>query len=257
MRWFKYWYHRLFGRAYDRALMAYIKKTTGATPADPHVYRLAFRHSSLVANPDFSAGECNERLEYLGDGILNAAVASYLFQKYPLKDEGFLTEMRSKIVSRATLNDVAGKLGVDYWIEYNHKSGGFRRNMSGNALEAFVGAMYLDMGWERTYRFIVRRIVSDLNLDNLEEQNYNFKSQVLELVQKQIHKPVSYEVVRERDERGVRCFTVACVIGDEPYGYGSDVRKKVAEQKASEVAFQRLISEGWAPENGRNKAERS
>jgi ribonuclease-3 len=245
MRWLKYCYHRYLGRRDDRRLMAYIKKMTGGRPSNPHVYRLAFRHSSLVVNPKFSAGECNERLEYLGDGVLNAIVAGYLFQKYPLRDEGFLTEMRSKIVSRDSLNEIGRKLGIDYWIEYNHKSGGFRRNMSGNALEAFIGAMYLDMGWKRTQKFVVKRIVADLDVDTLEEQNFNFKSQVLELVQKQIHQPVSYEVVREKDEHGMRYFTIACVIGNTAYGYGSDVRKKAAEQKASEVAFNRLKEEGW------------
>lgn len=254
MRRLKYYFHRYLGRRDDRLLMAYVRKMTGAYPCQPDVYRLAFRHSSLVANPRFSAGECNERLEYLGDGVLNAIVASYLFQKYPLKDEGFLTEMRSKIVSRNSLNEIGSKLGIDYWIEYNHRSGGFRRNMSGNALEAFIGAMYLDMGWKRTQKFIVKRIVADLDVDTLEDQNFNFKSQVLELVQKQIHKPVNYEVVRERDERGVGYFTIACVIGDEAYGYGSDVRKKVAEQKASEVAFKRLKEEGWVVEAPKKQA---
>ncbi|MCS6904301.1 MAG: ribonuclease III [Bacteroidia bacterium] len=212
-------------------------------PRELALYELAFRHSSLVTDSRCSAQECNERLEFLGDSILSAAVSEFLFKKYPSKNEGFLTEMRSKIVNRARLNELGFKLGLDAILRYNKKLGSFNRSICGNALEALIGAIYLDLGYRAAQYFIIHKMINIyLNLDELETQNHNYKSQLMEFAQKHKIEPIIYEVVEETFAGNIKEFTVACIIQDKVMGLGKDTKKKVAEQKASEMALLKLCS---------------
>lgn len=203
-----------------------IKGILGATPKNLTVYQLAFKHSSL-------SEESNERLEFLGDAILGAIVADYLFKKYPFKDEGFLTEIRSRIVKRDSLNTLALKLGFDKIIKF-HKGGGSYRSIYGNALEAFIGAVYLDQGYKFTYTFIVNQLISPhLNIKDIVENNRNFKSILIEWCQKN-DKKISFSIANEEGENHKKEFTANAFIDNEIVGTGKGYSKKKAEQSAAE-----------------------
>ncbi len=242
----------------NRMLGSFVHATTGFAPRDIVIYRLAFSHISRVRQPLLKAGQhaqhCNERLEFLGDAILGSVIAEYLFQKFATRDEGFLTEMRSKIVNRASLNEISLRLGLDRMLDYDAHGNWSNRTIFGNTLEAFIGALYLDQGYKRARQFIVRRILtSHINLDVLADVDHNYKSRLMELAQKRRLTPVSYEVVSERPAGHFREYTVACRVGSEIMGYGTDIKKKLAEQKASEEALAKLnaqapVSQTMAPE---------
>ena len=133
-------------------------------------------------------------MNFLGDAILDSVTAEYLFRKYPTQDEGFLTQMRSKMVNRKTLNKIAGQMGLDIFLR---KQGATRisQTMMGNTFEAFIGAIYLDVGYWKTKRFIVNRMLRQyIDVHELENVNTNYKSQLLEYSQKH-QKTIAYELV--------------------------------------------------------------
>ena len=132
----------------DKELYTAIRNIFGYYPGNISLYKLAFRHKSVAVELSNGSRVSNERLEYLGDAILGAIVAEHLFKLFPYKDEGFLTEMRSKIVSRVQLNKLSQKLGIDNLIQVNTESGNVYRSMKGDAFEAFVGALYMDKGYD-------------------------------------------------------------------------------------------------------------
>jgi ribonuclease-3 len=225
----------------DRHFARMIYNLTGIIPAELELYRLAFRHSSMAQSEDNVSVDCNERLEYLGDSILGSVIAEYLYKRYPTRSEGYLTEMRSKIVGRNSLNAIGAKMGLEEMLEYNTKWGHLHRSYAGNALEALVGAIYLDQGYRRTQKFIHKRILAThFNLRDLEDQNLNFKSQLLEYLQK--HKyPLPVFEVKEEEQRGPhRHFVVECQVMGIVLGSGADIKKKNAEQKAAEEALNSL-----------------
>lgn len=219
-----------------------IRNITGYAPRELFLYHLAMKHSSLVTTRKRSAQECNERLEFLGDTVLDSVVSEYLFKLYPTQDEGFLTEMRAKIVNRTSLNDICKRLNINSLLRFQqNRKGQVNRSMYGDALEAFIGAIYLDLGYERTKRFIIRRILVPLiDLKQLERRIYNFKSMLLEYVQKEKLASLSYELVEENGEGNDKFFRIQVMIGTEVMGVGDGRKKKVAEQMASQDALVRL-----------------
>ena len=233
-------YHRFLSP--DRAFAARVYRISGERPREPEIYKLAFTHSSTVREGN-SAEYSNERLEYLGDAILGAVVAEYLYNRYPRRAEGFLTEMRSRLVNRQTLNDFAVRLGLNQLLERNQRAGQLNRTAYGNALEAFIGALYLDLGYGAAKRFILKRMLASLaNLEQIEQTENNFKSRLMEYVQK--HKlDVQFEVVSEINQGNQRSFTVAVRVNGEIKGQGTDYKKKFAEQKAAELAMATLTAE--------------
>lgn len=216
-----------------------MRAITGITPREPFLYRLALKHSSLVTTRKRSAQECNERLEFLGDTVLDSIVSEYLFKLFPTQDEGFLTEMRAKIVNRTSLNEICRKLHIDQFLVYNQsRRGQVNKSMYGDALEAFIGAVYLDLGYRRTQRFVRRRILqTHIDLKTLESRIYNFKSMLLEYVQKEKLDNLCYELVEERGEGNDKHFKVVVKIGREVHGEGEGRKKKIAEQNASQDAL--------------------
>jgi len=233
------WVRLLFSS--DRSMSGALRQITGFTPRDLTHYQLAFQHSSLVRNQKESAFECNERLEFLGDAVLGSVVAEYLYKKYPTRSEGFLTDMRSKLVNRTSLNSFSLKLGLDQFIKFDARSGTLNQAVYGNTLEAFIGAIYLDQGYKTAKRFIYRRILNSLaDVDALAVQDYNYKSRLMEFAQKNKLKPVTFELVEEKFQGMRKHFTVAVKIGAETYGTGTDTKKKLAEQSAAEMALSRL-----------------
>lgn len=227
----------------DRAFVKEIRDIVGYTPKEVFLYKLSMTHSSLVrrnggeAEP---ARECNERLEFLGDSILDSVVAEFLFKIYPTKDEGFLTEMRSKIVNRKSLNAICKKIGLSNLIKHN-QNGTVNRSMYGDALEAFIGAVYLDLGYHKARRFILRRILDPhIQMNLVEKQIISYKNKLIEYVQKKKLGILEFEVLDEIGEGPNKTFHVQSMVGKRVLGFGEGKNKKTAEQHASEDALIKL-----------------
>ena len=143
----------------EKKFKASLKNILGISPKNLSLYNQAFRHNSVAKEIKEGVKDSNERLEYLGDAVLNTIIAIYLFKKFPYKDEGFLTKMRSKIVSRAHLNQLAVKLGLNKFLSQNTDPSFKFSSMNGDAFEALIGAIYLDKGFTSTQNFILNRIL--------------------------------------------------------------------------------------------------
>ncbi len=185
--------------------------------------------------------ESNERLEFLGDSVLGMITASYLFQKFPFKDEGFLTEIRSRMVSRESLNVLGRKLGLEEVIEYESlkRSSMSRSSMYGDALEAFIGAVYLDKGFAFTQQFIVKKILTQyFDLDTVVQNNPNFKSLLIEWAQKE-GKKVQFTLDEEGSHHDKE-FTALVLLEGEKISSGKGYSKKKAEQNAAMKACEVL-----------------
>lgn len=221
----------------DKALARGIRNIFGFTPGNIYLYKLAFRHKSVSVELNANTRISNERLEYLGDAILSAVVADYLFKLFPLKDEGFLTEMRSKMVSRAQLNKLSQKLGLAIFIESAQDNQNQFKSMMGDAFEAFIGALYLDKGYVFARRIIVDNIIGHhYDLEMLETTEFNFKSKLLEWSQRE-KRPVEYVVVEEVGRSHKKQYTIEVRIDGETVAIGIDFSIKGAEQNASEKAM--------------------
>lgn len=219
----------------EREFARSIKMITGIIPRDIDLYKVAFYHKS-GCNDRETGTPNNERLEFLGDAILSCVVGEYLFKKYPVGDEGFLTKMRSKIVKRQTLNDIAEQMGLDVLLlKYNHTE--ISKSMLGNALEALLGAFYLENGYDKTKTFITGKIIrNQLDVEKLESLDDNFKSQLLELCQKTGIK-ITYRVLQKFKKDKRDRFKVAVYLDEDQVATGEDFSKKSAEQIASKKAL--------------------
>ena len=181
----------------------------------------------------------NERLEFLGDAVLNGIVAEYLYKKYPNGDEGFLTKMRSKIVKRKTLDAIGYKMGLDEIMTIMNKTH-ISKSMLGNALEALIGAIYLENGYTYTRRFIVVKLLRKfLNIHESELLDDNFKSQLLEWCQKN-GKEITYELVSKYKSDKRDRFRIAVMVEGQAIAEAEDYNKKNAEQIASEKAMLKM-----------------
>lgn len=216
----------------DRRLITAIRTITGFTPSNLSLYKLATLHTSRAKETN-GFRESNERLEYLGDAILGAAVADYLFKKYPFKDEGFLTEIRSRIVNREALNQLARKMGISHIVQFDQKNAQLQQVVLGNTLEAIVGAVYLDKGYLRCKKFVIDKLIQphfDLNL--VIQNNVNHKSKIIEWTQRN-NKAVRFEMVEVKKSKNQKEFSIQVFIDDLAYGTGFGFTKKKAEQDAA------------------------
>jgi ribonuclease-3 len=224
-----------------------LKNLIGFKPKNVALYQQAFRHHSAATKYDIKEGRLsNERLEYLGDAVLSSIVAEILFATYPTKDEGFLTEVRAKIVSRENLCDLARKMGLETFLEYDKSIRGNRliiRALSGNAFEALIGAIYLDKGYNFTRKFIKKRILMPhVDLKHMAEKEINFKSKLIEHCQKN-KKKIEFETLDERKQGKHKSYLVGVKINGEEMGRGEDFSKKKAEQIAAQKACEVIFSE--------------
>ncbi len=229
----------------DKDFIFSIRNIFGFCPGNVSLYKLAFRHRSVAVE---SNGHklSNERLEYLGDAVLSSVVADYLFKKFPYKDEGFLTEMRSKLVSREQLNKLSRKLGLDQFILSNQDSKSFFRSMQGDAFEAFIGAIYLDRGYNFTKKIIISRIINvHFDIDELVNTEVNFKSKLIEWSQKE-RKEVNFNVVTEIGIGSSKQYIVEIKVEDDICAVGQDYSIKGAEKIAAEKAYTLLHLEEYA-----------
>ncbi|HLO56662.1 MAG TPA: ribonuclease III [Saprospiraceae bacterium] len=221
----------------DKELTRRLKQILGFTPARLNLFKTAFYHKSMTNETPGKA--TNERLEYLGDAILSTIVAEYLFKKYPNKDEGFLTKMRSKIVKRQTLNEIADNMGLDVILS-DYSLGKMSSSMLGNALEALVGAIYIEFGYDKTKDYIIKNILMRyLNMTELETKDDNHKSQLLEWCQKN-GKEINFTTLAKFKLDKRDCFKVAVVIDGVEMATSEDFNKKSAEQAAASKVMQKL-----------------
>ncbi len=209
----------------------------GLKPGNLYLYRTALSHRSVKEGAD----ENNERLEYLGDAVLSAIIADYLFRRYPYKGEGFLTEMRSKMVNRQQLNEIALKMGLKKLTFYNKFDNALKGSqIFGNTLEALVGAIYIDKGYGKTKKWVLDRIViPHLFVDDLELIDINLKNKLIGWASKN-GKNLEFETINEKLENGRRIFTIAAVLDGEVMAEGKGFNKKDASQIAAQLAIEKL-----------------
>jgi len=221
----------------DKKFLSEVSQITGITAGNLHVYRLAFLHSSLASENHQS----NERLEYLGDAILSAVIADYLFRKFPYRDEGYLTDLRSKMVSRAQLNTVAQKMGIDKLVNYNKQDNFIaKKSLGGNALEALIGAVYLDSGFDAAKKFILKKIAAVyMDVEEVESVHFNYKSKLLEWAQRS-GQVVEYKLIDQVKLTRHTRFTISVYLNGEEMGKGIDSNKKNAEKSAAREAYAKL-----------------
>jgi ribonuclease-3 len=226
----------------NRKYVKSLKNLLGFVPGNLSLYRLAFRHKSVAQNIRKGVKNSNERLEFLGDAVLGSVVAEVLFKLYPYEDEGFLTELRSKIVNRGNLNQLARKLGFEELIQYDNRMVTSTRQGSllGDAFEALIGAIYLDKGYDFTKSFLINHIIkSHIDIHKLEQTETNFKSKLIEWCQRH-GKDITFELIENQDGESNKLFTVQASIDGEIMGQGKEFNKKNAEKLAAERACEAL-----------------
>jgi ribonuclease-3 len=227
----------------EKHLYQAIKNIFGFYPGNIFLYRLAFLHKSSREESLKGTRINNERLEFLGDAVLDAITADYLFKTFPTKDEGFLTEMRSKIVSRVRLNKLSQKLGLEKLIRLDTNSTNIYRSSQGDAFEALVGAMYLDKGYSFTRHIILERVIKHyFNIDELVNLEVNFKSRIIEWAQKE-KKQLNFSVVQETGSGYKKQYIIEILVDNIPMSRGQDFSIKGAEQNAAEKAWNKLTKE--------------
>lgn len=213
----------------------------GFYPNDLQIYEQALLHkSSSIENGD-GRWINNERLEFLGDGILDAVVADIVYRMFPNKREGFLTNVRSNIVKRETMNRVALELELDKKVVYSAKICSHTNHMYGNALEALIGAIYLDQGYDACYKFIKEIMIEKhIDINKLVKKDINFKSNMIEWSQKN-KIPVSFDLIESfKDNDGNNIFQTAINLMGENIGIGIGYSKKESQQAASKMALKRI-----------------
>jgi len=228
---------RFIGKEENLSFKKNLRNVLGFTPGKLALYKAALTHRSVRDNAD----ENNERLEYLGDAILSGIVADFLFKKYPYKEEGFLTEMRSKMVNRNKLNEIAIKMGLKKITFYNKFDNSLKMSqIFGNTLEAVVGAIYLDRGFKKTKQWVFEAIViPHLYMEDLENLEINHKNKLYGWANKN-GKNLEFETLDERIEGGRRLFTIGAVVDGELLAEGKAYNKKDASQIAAAIAIDKL-----------------
>ncbi len=225
----------------DKDLKLFLSNVLGCRPKNISIYRLALIHRSTNHKDAKGNKLNNERLEYLGDTVLSTIVGDYLFKKYPYQGEGFLTEMRSKIVSRNSLNKLAQRIGLSELINYARDGNSQFISMDGDAFEAVVGAIYLDKGYEFTYKVITRKILTYyLDIDELENTEWNYKSKIIDWGQKN-REVVSFQVIEVIETHARKQYKVQVFINTQGYEIGIDFSIKAAEQLAAEKTYKLLL----------------
>ena len=225
----------------ERRLVLAVKTIVGAKPINLELYKLATIHSSMARETNQGFKESNERLEYLGDAVLGAVIADYLFRRFPYKDEGFLTEIRSRIVNRESLNILGRKVGLDAVVRFDNKKGSLsHKSLYGDTLEALVGAVYLDKGYQFCRKFILNKlIIPYFDLGDIVQSNPNQKSKLIEWGQKENHE-IRFEIVSVKNTKKHKEFTALVFMDDKPLGKGFGYSKKKAEQDAAQKSCEIL-----------------
>jgi ribonuclease-3 len=234
---------RFLGNPKRKSYLSFYK-ILGFFPGKIEYYEEALLHKSLSRGGSAGRLSNNERLEFLGDAILDAIVADIVYRRFSNRDEGFLTNTRSKIVQRETLNRISMDLGLDKMIQTAAKTNAHKNHIYGNALEAFIGAIYLDKGFRKTKKFIEKKIINAyMNIEKLAKKEVNFKSKLIEWSQK--HRIVlQFELIENfTDSDYNQVFQSRVMLGGMPIGIGIGYSKKESHQNAAKAAIKKLRSE--------------
>lgn len=246
----------------EKELYSSLNDIIGFYPHDISYYKLALMHKSVMRRNAKGKPVNNERLEFLGDAILDAIVGDIVYQHFPGKREGFLTNTRSKLVQRDTLNKLAQEMGINQLILSSGHTSSHNSYMGGNAFEALVGAIYLDQGYNACMRFMNKRILAQMiNIDKVAYKEVNFKSKLIEWSQKNKVR-LSYEqVLQEKDKNGNPIFEFKVVLEGVEGCFGRGFSKKESQQFASKLTLDKLkkkpqfIDEVFAAKANRTKME--
>lgn len=216
-------------------------KILGFYPRNIQLYQQALLHKSTSIRSEKGRPLNNERLEFLGDAILDAIVGDIVYKHFEGRREGFLTNTRSKIVQRETLNKLAVEIGLDKLVKYSTRSSSHNSYMYGNAFEAFIGAIYLDQGYERCKRFMEEKIFKNyIDLDKMSRKEVNFKSKLIEWSQKS-KVEVSFELIEQfLDEDYNPMFHIEIRIEGISAGKGTGYSKKESQQNAAQAALKKI-----------------
>ena len=236
---------RNFGR--DKAYYKVVDDMFGFIPNNIELYKLALIHKSASLILEDGRAINNERLEFLGDAVIEAVTSDYLFIEFPDRDEGFMTQLRSRIVSRQSLNELAVHLGLDRQVISNSGAGIVQKHIYGDAFEAMMGAIYLDQGYDFVNRLLINGIYYRyLNLDELIESETDFKSRLIEWSQKNHHR-ILFRTDHDQGYSSAHpVFRCTVLVDDIEVGHGSGDSKKEAEQQAAFSVAQYMSDEQCA-----------
>lgn len=225
----------------EKELYSSLYDIIGFYPHDISYYKLALMHKSVMKRNAKGKPVNNERLEFLGDAILDAIVGDIVYQHFPGKREGFLTNTRSKLVQRDTLNKLAQEMGINQLILSSGHSSSHNSYMGGNAFEALVGAIYLDQGYNACMRFMNKRILKQMiNIDKVAYKEVNFKSKLIEWSQKNKVRLSYQQIVAEKDKSGNPVFEFKVIIEGIEGCSGRGFSKKESQQLASKLTLDML-----------------
>lgn len=219
----------------------FLKNLIGFYPQNLKLYDLAFIHKSASTTDSRGNFVNNERLEYLGDAVLSAVIADFLYNRFPQEDEGFLTKTRSKLVNRSFLTKLTYDMGLNVYIDSNTTKNIDNSHIYGDALEALIGAIYLDKDYKAAKYFVTKRILSKfVNLAEIEQNDLNYKSRLIEWSQK-TKKELEFETTEEINEKTRQPKFMAVVkIDNKKTGVGTGASKKEAHQNAARQALEKL-----------------
>lgn len=246
----------------EKELYSSLYDIIGFYPHDISYYKLALMHKSVMRRNAKGKPVNNERLEFLGDAILDAIVGDIVYQHFPGKREGFLTNTRSKLVQRDSLNKLAQEMGINQLILSSGHTSSHNSYMGGNAFEALVGAIYLDQGYNACMRFMNKRILAQMiNIDKVAYKEVNFKSKLIEWSQKNKVRLTYEQVLQEKDKNGNPIFEFKVVLEGVEGCAGRGFSKKESQQLASKLTLDKLkkkpqfIDEVFAAKANRTKME--
>lgn len=226
----------------DKAQFRTFKLITGRRPNSLVLYNQAMRHVSVLQADVKNKKESYERLEYLGDAILGMVVAEMLFKRFPFKDEGFLTELRSKIVNRESLNNLSKKIGLKGLVQYHKHRGAAvsHKSVYGDSLEALVGAIYLDQNFRFCKKFITQKLIEPhFDFMELASTTTNYKSKLIEWAQKE-SKAIRFDIVQSNEPGKDNQFIAQVYVEEVAVGIGYGFSKKKAEQEAAQKSIELL-----------------
>lgn len=234
-------FNYIFSSSENRKLLTIVENITSLKVNNISIYKIAFQYKSSKEE-NYS----NERLEFLGDAALSLVIADFLFKKFPNEQEGFLTDIRSRIVNRSSLGIIALKMGMEKILQKIDVNQG--KYAYGNALEAFIGAVYLDRGYTKCYYFVEKIIQQYLDLEYIISNDTNFKSAILEWASKNEMK-VEFSFIEKFENQGKMFFKTEIKLGEEISIVGEGPTKKESEQNAARKALEYLHKESASIEN--------
>jgi len=220
-------------------LETYLKEQFGIKTKNIELYNQAFQHKSVAKTNQKGIKLSNERLEFLGDSVISTVVAEYVYEAYPKEDEGFLTKMRSRIVSRESLNRLGKKIGIPKHIKFIEGKNNAHKSLIGNAFESLIGAIYLDKGFDYTKKILIDKILKKyIDLRVVEETNTDYKSQLLIECQKN-KKELQFKELNKSKIEGEFYFTMGLFIDNRLIAKATAKSKRKAEQKAAKEVLEK------------------